>query len=113
MALIVLALFSVAFYTVRNAEADFEEGARQETRNITYNRVSQINNWFRTVLEPAVRFINSDQIAWYAAVIDGAEESANGSSLEDLRLLQDHLMNMVRYSDFNFGGLSTAGARCT
>lgn len=105
VALIVLALFSVAFYTVRNAEADFEEGARQETRNITYNRVSQINNWFRTVLEPAVRFINSDQIAWYAAVIDGAEESANGSSLEDLRLLQDHLMNMVRYSDFNFGGL--------
>lgn len=106
VAIIVVALFSVAFYTAKKAESSFEEGPRQEIRNITYSRVSQLNDWFKIVLEPAVRFINSERVGQYAAIIDGAVEARrDGDSVEDFRLLQEHLVNLVRYSEFNFGGM--------
>ncbi len=114
VAVIVAAIFSVAFYRASNSERAFEESTRKTMRENSISQADDIYKWLGTAYERAASFVNSGVINKFApdvdsggiAVLSGASgQSRPGREMEDIGFLQTQLSNLIIYSDFSFGGI--------
>ncbi|MDR2893275.1 MAG: PAS domain-containing protein [Deltaproteobacteria bacterium] len=116
---------AIAFinYSVKNTQEEAWRNIEKDMQNMAFTRAHEINNWLKTMLEPANRFAEALVVKQFAEEFLRADdnlvipmESGEGDSpyFEDapdllsqqMDLMRSYLRDIVKDNEFSYGGMT-------
>ena len=119
--IIVASAFGIARYSTNSAKEDLWRNVEKDLHNMAFGRASEINNWLKTLMEPAERFASAGAVKDFARGImemgdspmvriapDFDDDEAAQQVAQGMEIMRSYLVDIVRNNEFSYGGITSA-----
>jgi PAS domain S-box-containing protein len=105
-----------ARYSINAAKEDIWGHVEKDLNNMSFGRANEVNNWLKTLIEPAERFVSAPAVKQFAIevlrlgdspVVEMKGEVDEDGTAQGMEIMRSYLTDIVKNNEFSYGGVST------